>query len=87
MVIMELKLFTDLIAAPARWLAGGLKAIVNLPEVERETMRQTLNETYRVTDTTLNMLITRLGAILLYTVDDSAPGSECRRRRWRAAAG
>ncbi|TPW12916.1 MAG: hypothetical protein FD130_1666, partial [Halothiobacillaceae bacterium] len=43
--IMELKLFTDLIDAIGK-VAGGLKAIVNLPKAERETMRQTLDETY-----------------------------------------
>ncbi len=35
---MELKLFTDLIDALCK-VAGGLKAIVNLPNAERETMR------------------------------------------------
>lgn len=33
-------------------------------------MRQTLDETYRLIDTTLNMVIIRLGDILLRAVDD-----------------
>ena len=49
--IMELKLFTDLIDALGR-VAGGLKAIVNLPKADRETMRRTLDETYHLIDTT-----------------------------------
>ncbi|MDP2619114.1 MAG: hypothetical protein Q8P46_02885 [Hyphomicrobiales bacterium] len=66
---MELKLFTDLIDALGK-VAGGLKAIVNLPKAERGTMRRTLNETYRLVDTTLNMLIIRLGDPLLLAADD-----------------
>ncbi len=48
---MELKLFTDLIDSLGKG-AGGLKAIVDLPKVERETRRQTLDETYRLIDIT-----------------------------------
>lgn len=66
---MELKLFTDLIDALGK-VGGGLQAIVNLPKAERETMRQTLDETYRLIDTTLNMVIIRLGDILLHAADD-----------------
>ncbi len=66
---MELKLFTDLIDALGK-VAGGLKAIVNLPKAERETMRRTLDETYRLIDTTLNMVIIRLGDTLLHAADD-----------------
>ena len=65
---MELKLFTDLIDALGK-VAGGLKAIVNLPKAERAAMRQTLDETYRLIDTTLNMVIIRLGDILLHATD------------------
>jgi hypothetical protein len=57
--IMELKLFTDLIDALGK-VAGELIAIVNLPKAEREAMRRTLDETYRLIDTTLNMVIIRL---------------------------
>lgn len=57
---MELKLFTDLIDAIGK-VASGFKAIVNLPKTERETIRRTLVETHRLIDTTLNMVIVRLG--------------------------
>lgn len=66
---MEFKLFTDLIDALGK-VAGGLKAIVNLPKAERETIRRTLDETYRLIDTTLNMVIIRLGDIQLQPSDD-----------------
>lgn len=66
---MELKLFTDLIDALGK-VAGGLKAIVNLPKAEREAMRRTLDETYRLVDTTLNMVIIRLGDLLLLAAPD-----------------
>jgi hypothetical protein len=66
---MEFKLFTDLIDALGK-VAGGLKAIVNLPKAEREAMHRTLDETYRLIDTTLNMVIIRLGNILLHAADD-----------------
>jgi hypothetical protein len=67
--IMEIKFFTDLIDALGK-VAGGLKAIVNLPKAEREAIRQTLDETYRLIDTTLNMVIIRLGDILQRAADD-----------------
>ena len=41
-----------------------LKAIANLPKAEREMRRQTLNETYRLMDTSLSMVIIRLGDIV-----------------------
>jgi hypothetical protein len=63
-----MELFTDMIDALGK-AAGGLKAIVNLPKAERKTMRQTLDETYRLIDTTLNMVIIRLGDILLIAAD------------------
>ena len=65
---MEFKLFTDLIDALGK-VAGGLKAIVNLPKAEREAMHRTLDETYRLIDTTLNMVIIRLGDILFNVAD------------------
>jgi hypothetical protein len=66
---MALKLFTDLIDALGK-VAGGLKAIVNLPRAERDALRGTLDETYRLIDITLNMVIIRLGDILLHANDD-----------------
>ena len=65
---MKIKLFTNLIDALGK-VAGGLKALVNLPKAERETMRQTLDETNRLIDTTLNMVIIRLGDIHLHATD------------------
>ena len=66
---MEYKLFTDLIGALGK-VAGGIKAIVDLPKAERETIRKTLDETDRLIDTTLNMVIIRLGDIVLQASDD-----------------
>jgi hypothetical protein len=66
---MEIKLFTDLIDALGK-VADSLKAIVNLPKAERATIRRTLDETYRLIDTTLNMVIIRLGDIQLQPTDD-----------------
>jgi hypothetical protein len=43
--MLKLKLFTDLIDDLGK-VAGGLKSIVNLPKVERETRRKTLDETF-----------------------------------------
>ncbi|MDP2619117.1 MAG: hypothetical protein Q8P46_02900 [Hyphomicrobiales bacterium] len=51
-------------------MAGGLKDIVNLPKAEREAMRWTLDETYRLIDTTLNMVIIRLGELSLFAAKD-----------------
>ncbi len=61
---MELKRFADLIDALGN-LTGRLKAIVNLPNTKREKYRQTLNETYRLIETTLNMVVIQLGDMLL----------------------
>jgi hypothetical protein len=62
-------LFTDLIDALGK-VAGGLQAIARLPKAERETIHQTLDDTYRLIDTTVNMVIIRLGDILLQTSDN-----------------
>ncbi|MDL1863626.1 hypothetical protein FBQ90_00170 [Betaproteobacteria bacterium PRO5] len=67
---MNLELFTDLIDALGK-VAGSIKAIVNLPKAERETIRRTLDETYRFIDTTLNMVTIRLGDIQHHTFDDN----------------
>jgi hypothetical protein len=65
---MDLKIFTDLINALGK-VASGIKTLVNLPKTERETISRTLDETYRLIDTTLNMVIIRLGDILLEGAD------------------
>lgn len=61
---MELKLFTDLIDAVGKG-SSALKAIVNLPKAERETIRRTPDETYRLIETKLNTVIIRLRDILV----------------------
>lgn len=58
---MEFALFKDLVET----LGKILKGLTELPQVEREKYRQTMDETYRLIDTTLNMVIIRLGDILL----------------------
>jgi hypothetical protein len=62
--MIELKLFTDLLDALGK-VVTRLKVIFDLPKAEQEKYRQTLDETYRLLDTTLNMVIIRLGDILL----------------------
>ena len=42
----------------------SVKSIVNMPKAEWEKVRQTLDKTYRLLDTTLNMVIFWLGDIL-----------------------
>lgn len=66
---MELKLFSELIDALGK-VVNGLKAIANLPKKEREKIYKTLDETYRLIDTTLNMVIIRVGDILQTTGED-----------------
>lgn len=66
---IELKFFTGLIDALGK-VAVGLKAIVSLPKAERETMRWTQDETYRLIATTLNLVIIRLDDMLLETSDN-----------------
>lgn len=66
---MEVKLFTDLVNALGT-VATKLKSIIDLPKAEREKIRQTLDETYRLIDTTLNMVIIRLGDVLLQSTDE-----------------
>jgi hypothetical protein len=66
---MALKLFTDLIEALGK-VTDGLKVIVNLSKDKRESIHRPLDETYRLIDTTLNMVIIRLGDIVLQASDD-----------------
>jgi hypothetical protein len=61
---MELKHFADLIDALGN-LTGRLKAIINLPNIRWEKNWQTLNETYRLIETALNMVVIRFGDTLL----------------------
>ena len=66
---MELKLLTDLIDALGK-VAGGMEVIVNLTKAERKTIRGTLDEPYHLIDTTLNMVIMRLGDSQLQASND-----------------
>jgi hypothetical protein len=61
---MQIKLFSDLIEALEK-ITNALRGAASLPKAERERYRQTMAENYRLIDTTLNMIIPRLGDILL----------------------
>lgn len=61
---MEFKLFTDLIEILGK-VAKGFKTLKDIPRKERDKFREVMDETYRLIDTTLNMVIIRLGDILL----------------------
>ncbi len=67
---MDIKLFSDMIDALGK-VASALKSAASLPPAERERYRQTMAENYRLIDTSLNMIVIRLGDILL-RVDDPA---------------
>lgn len=60
---MDIQLFSDLIDALGK-VAEGIKTLANIPKNEREKYRQVMDDTYRLIDTTLNMVIIRLGDIL-----------------------
>ncbi len=57
---MEPRIFPDLVDALGK-VVGRLKAIVNSPRAEPGAMRCTQDETCRLIDTTLNMVIIGLG--------------------------
>ncbi|VGO16686.1 hypothetical protein PDESU_05277 [Pontiella desulfatans] len=58
-----MNLFSDLIEVLSK-VCKGLKVLTDLTKKEREKYRDVLDETYRLIDTTLNMVIIRLGDIL-----------------------
>lgn len=58
--LMELTFFKDLIDSLER-LISGVKKIADLPRDVRRNFRDTMAETYRLLDTSLNMVIIRLG--------------------------
>ncbi|MGD8452541.1 MAG: hypothetical protein PVJ57_12040 [Phycisphaerae bacterium] len=66
---MALGLFSDMIDALGN-VVGKLKSIATFPKAQREAIRQPLDETCRLIDTTLNMVIIRLGDILLESQDE-----------------
>ena len=74
---MTLKLFTDPIDALGK-VAGGLKAIVDLPKAERAAMRRTLDETCRVLGAMRDMASIRLGDMLLHAAGDAFPRDAAR---------
>jgi hypothetical protein len=59
---MNIKFFSDLIDALAK-VVDGLKALAQLPKAERDKFREIIDETCRLLDTTLNMIIIKLGDI------------------------
>ncbi|MDN7177821.1 hypothetical protein M0D69_07260 [Caballeronia sp. SEWSISQ10-4 2] len=73
---MDIKLFSDVIDALAK--AGDiLKAVVGYPKGQRDKIQETLNETYRLLDTTLSMVIIRLGDIRLKDEDELLKEAAC----------
>ena len=60
---MTIKLFPDLIDAFAKALCA-VKGVTRLPKAERECYRHSMDETYRLVHTTVNMVIVRLGDFL-----------------------
>ena len=59
---MDIKIFSDLLDAAGK-VFSAIKTIANIPKAEKEKYRQTMSETYLLMDTTLNMIILRLGDI------------------------
>src|SRR5690349_13693849 len=60
---MELKLFTDLIDAIEKSI-NALSKISNLPKDTRDQLRTTFEETFKLLDTSLNMVTIRISEIL-----------------------
>lgn len=67
---MTVKLFNELLDMFSKVITG-LKGIVNLPRAERDKYRKILSETFLLIDTTLNMVIIRLGEVSRFK-DDAA---------------
>lgn len=65
---MQLKLFIDLLAALGK-VVSGLKAIANLSKAERAKYHQVMDDTYRLIETTLNMVIIGLCDIQAFDND------------------
>lgn len=63
-----MKLFTDIFDAIEKAFKA-IKAIANLPKETRDELRNTFDETFKLLDTSLNMVIIRLGEILRITDD------------------
>ncbi len=65
---MAIELFSDLIDVLGK-VANSIKSMAEFSAAERDKIRQTLDETYRLIDSTLNMVIVRLGDIKLEEED------------------
>jgi hypothetical protein len=66
---MDFKLFTDLYNA-LKNVFTDLKALTNIPIEERKKYRNVLGETFSMLDVSLNMIISRLGDILIQSNND-----------------
>jgi hypothetical protein len=73
---MDIQLFSDMIDALGK-VVGGVKVLTNLPKNERDQYRQLLDDTDQLILTTLNMIILRMGDVLLNT-DEAAFLTEVR---------
>lgn len=67
---IDIKLFSDAIDALGK-VVNALKGVASIPKAEREQYRQTMADTYRLIDTTLNMVVIRLGDIMLQANDQA----------------
>ncbi|OPY36394.1 MAG: hypothetical protein A4E35_01933 [Methanoregula sp. PtaU1.Bin051] len=59
---MDIALFSDLADALGK-VVSALNSLADIPPKERDKYRQTFNETYRLLDTVLNIVIIKLGEI------------------------
>ena len=66
---MNIKLFSDIFDAIEKAL-NAIKKISNMPKETRDELRNTFDETFKLLDTSLNMVTIRLGEILRIS-DDS----------------
>lgn len=67
---MQLKFFTDIIDSLSK-IFSTIKSIANLPKENREEIRAKLGETFTMLNTSLNMVIIRLGDILRITDENN----------------
>lgn len=66
---MKIEFSGDLLNALEK-VVTGIKSLMNLPENERNKYYQTMDDTYKLIDTTLVMVIIRLGDILEFQSDE-----------------
>jgi hypothetical protein len=65
---MDLKLFTDVLDAIEKAFKA-IKVMANLPKQTRDELRGTFDDTFKLLDTSLSMIIIRLGEIIRITED------------------